>query len=245
VRVVSARDPTAKDPFAASFTMIVLAPVLMAGNIYVLFGRIVFYLVPRRDRTFRLLWAPARWLTLIFVAFDIFALLLQLAGALALTRADPLSSDFKKQVDLGRIIAVIGVIIQLGAFGVFTIIAARFHSVSRRFGGPPEPLADGAQVNKPSLLQSTRSRLQNSWKSELWAVNFSCLFILVRSIYRLIEFIEGRDGYLLNHEWPLYVLDAVPMLAVCIVYNFAPPGRWAQMGFRQTESRRGEDMQMR
>jgi hypothetical protein len=38
----------------------------------------------------------------------------------------------------------------------------------------------------------------------------------------------------------LYVLDAAPMLAVCIVFNIVDPGDFVHMGFRQ-KSRRGRD----
>jgi hypothetical protein len=182
--------------------MIVLPPVLMAGIIYVVFGRIVFLVVPPRDRTFRMLWAPARWLTPIFVAFDILSLLLQLIGALMLTQADPASEDFTDQIDRGRLIAVVGVVIQIVAFGFFTIVAGRFHAISKRFDDRThEPLSDSHQ----SLSSSVRKPgfpVQMNWRHLLLAIIVSCGLILIRSVYRLVEFIEGREGYIMNNEWP-------------------------------------------
>ena len=57
-RTVSASNTTARTIFIVQFCLIILAPVLMAGVIYVLFGRIVFYVVPAPSRTLKLLWVP-------------------------------------------------------------------------------------------------------------------------------------------------------------------------------------------
>ena len=42
------------------------------------------------------------------------------------------------------------------------------------------------------------------------------LLILVRSIFRVIEYIQGNAGYLLRHEIFLYIFDAL-LMAVCMV----------------------------
>jgi hypothetical protein len=42
--------------------LIMLAPVFMAGVIYVVFGRIVFYVIPAESRTMRLLWLPRKFI---------------------------------------------------------------------------------------------------------------------------------------------------------------------------------------
>lgn len=57
-RTVSATDTTARTIFIIQFCLIILAPVLMAGVIYVLFSRIVFHVLPQEHRTFKLIWVP-------------------------------------------------------------------------------------------------------------------------------------------------------------------------------------------
>lgn len=57
-RIASAGDVTIRTVYIIQFCLIILAPVLMAGIIYVVFGRIVFHVVPAEARTFRLLWIP-------------------------------------------------------------------------------------------------------------------------------------------------------------------------------------------
>ncbi|KAG0272639.1 hypothetical protein BGZ96_005245, partial [Linnemannia gamsii] len=34
----------------------------------------------------------------------------------------------------------------------------------------------------------------------------------IRSVYRVIEFAQGHDGYLISHEVFMFILDAVPLI---------------------------------
>jgi hypothetical protein len=50
-------------------------------------------------------------------------------------------------------------------------------------------------------------------------------FIMVRSVFRVIEYVMGTDGYLLRHEWSLYVFDALLMLVTVGVFAWWYPGQ--------------------
>ena len=46
---------------------------------------------------------------------------------------------------------------------------------------------------------------------------------MIRSITRIVEFAQGSDGYIMSHEYFIYVFDAALMLLVIIffaVWNF-------------------------
>lgn len=81
-RIWSVKHAEEKDPFAVSFVLIIMAPVVIAGAIYVLFGRIVFYVTPRELQTFRFLWTSPRWLTVIFVFCDLCKFILSPSSSL-------------------------------------------------------------------------------------------------------------------------------------------------------------------
>ena len=51
--------------------------------------------------------------------------------------------------------------------------------------------------------------------------------IMVRNIVRVIEYAQGNGGYLLGHEFVLYVFDAVLMLAVMAILNIWHPSEIA------------------
>lgn len=58
VRVASAGNTSGRTIYIVQFCLIILSPVFMAGIIYVVFGRIVFHVVPPHARTARFLWVP-------------------------------------------------------------------------------------------------------------------------------------------------------------------------------------------
>jgi hypothetical protein len=42
--------------------------------------------------------------------------------------------------------------------------------------------------------------------------------IIIRSAFRVVEYVLGQDGYPLENEWTLYVFDTVPMSVVMVVF---------------------------
>jgi hypothetical protein len=48
----------------------------------------------------------------------------------------------------------------------------------------------------------------------------AAVIIILRCIFRVIEFAQGHDGYLVSHERYLYIFDTSPMLAVQAVFHF-------------------------
>lgn len=48
--------------------------------------------------------------------------------------------------------------------------------------------------------------------------------IFGRSVFRVVEYMQGHDGYSLTHEWTLYTFDAVPMFVVTIIFWYWYPG---------------------
>ncbi|EOO04454.1 putative rta1 domain protein [Phaeoacremonium minimum UCRPA7] len=237
-RVKSAGDPTNQSLYVAQFCLVVLAPVLMAGVIYVVFGRIVFLVVPSQHRTTKFLWVPARWITPIFVGFDVVALLLQLIGAVMISGTSPTDKNAKDKLHRGRDIAMVGVTLQIIAFGLFSIIAARFHFTSRQFRKILEQKVQTAEGSKFVTMPGSTKKFNPNWRRMLYVVNISCLLIMVRSVYREIDFAEGKTGTTQKHEWYVYVFDAVPILFVVIIYLICPPGRFVHMGWRQPKEGR-------
>ncbi|KAI1448230.1 RTA1-domain-containing protein [Annulohypoxylon stygium] len=233
VRIVSANDPTSLSPYAVQFCVIILAPVLMAGAIYVVFGRIVFHVVPAEERTTRLLWIPPRWITPIFVTFDVVALLVQLIGAVSVSSTQATDEDAANKLKLGKDIALAGLAIQIGAFGLFTIIAARFHFTSQRFVASLSWRLEEADGGKAVFVRGSSRKINPNWRRLLYALNASCILILIRSVFRVVEFAQGSDGSVMQEEFYMYILDTLPIFLVVTSFCFFFPGSYLPfMGFR-------------
>ncbi|KAL9629903.1 MAG: hypothetical protein Q9164_006669, partial [Protoblastenia rupestris] len=108
-------------------------------------------------------------------------------------------------VKLGSNLVVGGLIIQLLFFGFFVIVAYAFHRKTR---------------NGPTSKSMTTT---NNWYKHLIALYAASILIMIRSTFRLIEYVQGNDGYLLGHEHFLYIFDAALMLGVMITFNIIHP----------------------
>ncbi|KIM95606.1 hypothetical protein OIDMADRAFT_133677 [Oidiodendron maius Zn] len=233
VRSISAQHVDNKKIYVVQFCLIVLAPVLMAAVLYVAFGRIVFHVVPRQARTIALLWVPPRFVTPIFVICDIIALFLQLIGAIIITSVQPGDEDAASKLNKGKAIALIGVAVQMISFGLFSVVAIRFNFTSKRFEAEFQERIRGSLDEKYSTFDGVDRKLKRNWVALLRCVNFASLMILVRSVYRMIDFALGRAGYTETHEWCVYIFDALPIFPVVALFTYWHPAKYLPyLGFR-------------
>lgn len=56
------------------------------------------------------------------------------------------------------------------------------------------------------------------WRQHLYSLYTISGLVLVRSIFRVVEYAMGNDGYPLSNEWTLYVFDSVPMFAAMVIF---------------------------
>ncbi|KAF8867134.1 RTA1 like protein [Acephala macrosclerotiorum] len=234
LRCLSTQNQTNKNLFVSSYSLIVLAPVLMAAACYIVFGRIVFHVVPKENRTVRLLWVPPRFVTPIFVACDIVALFLQLIGAVRITTVNVNTSGGKNNLQTGKTIAQIGVAVQMACFGLFSIIAIRFNFTSKRFAARfEERLATETKGEKYCIIDGEERKLKPNWQAILRVTNITSILILIRSVYRMVDFSLGRTGYTGTHEWVEYVFDALMIFPVVVLFVHWHPSKYLPyLGFR-------------
>lgn len=158
-----------------------------------------------------------RWLTKIFVAGDVLSFLMQALGEhdvdsnvsfAYLTRKIGAGITAKKSVSAvknGQHIITGGLFVQIIFFGFFLVVAIVFN---RRTNKKPTTRSDSLDV---------------PWKKHIRVLYLASALILIRSILRLEEYAEGTTGFVLSHEYFLYIFDAVPMLCVMVLFNLVHP----------------------
>lgn len=178
-------------PYIIQNMFILLPPVLFAATIYMCLGRLIRLLQGEHLSLIR----PSR-LTKVFVSFDILSFFVQGNSAPFSALADK-NPIFPK---LGQALVLIGLTIQLLSFSAFFVVARKFHNSIK------------AQPTQAS------SQVDQSWHKVFRMLYYTSILIIIRSFFRLVEFAMGNDGYLLGNEWPLFVFDTIPMLAVCVLF---------------------------
>lgn len=139
----------------------------------------------------------AKWLTRIFVIGDLLSLSVQGGGA-GLTNPS--------LVKFGEKLIIAGLFIQLVLLGLFFATAVVFDRRLRE-----RPTRESYTTNAP-------------WRQTLYMIYAVSALIFARSIFRVVEYIQGHNGYTLTHEWTLYVFDGVLMLVVSVAFWFWYPG---------------------
>ncbi|CAG7940071.1 unnamed protein product [Penicillium salamii] len=206
-RVFSHFDTEALGPYIVQTMLILVAPPLFAASIYMTLGRIIVKLDAEEMSL-----VPVRFLTKIFVVGDVISFLLQCGGG-GYMAAGTLSA-----MDIGANIVIGGLAIQLLFFGFFVVVSAIFHwRVKKR--------SDYSNLSGASLTTTSRnSKTKMTWESIMWALYIACLLILVRSIFRVVEFVEGNDGFIMRREYLLYIFDACLMMLTGVVLGICHPG---------------------
>lgn len=138
------------------------------------------------------------WLTKVFVMGDVLSFLVQ-GGAAGLMASG-------NNARLGSNIVVVGLVIQLVMLCLFITTSMVFQ----------------IRMARLPTAESFDDRIR--WKRHLYVLYAASLLVLARSIFRVVEYVQGAEGYSLTHEWTLYVFDAVLMLAVMIIWGIWHPG---------------------
>lgn len=85
---------------------------------------------------------------------------------------------------------------------------------------------------------------REGWKPLYFALGFTCICFIVRSIYRTAELSGGYISYLSTHEGYFLGLDSLPLLLGIATYIFFWPGNYLQFDgnpFKKSKTRRIEE----
>ncbi|KAI8712152.1 Rta1 domain-containing protein [Fusarium sp. LHS14.1] len=187
-------------PYVMQSLLLLLGPTLLAASIYMVLARLIMLL---EASSYSLI--NTKILTKVFVLGDVISFLAQSGGGGILANAKT-SSDQEK----GRNIIIVGLLVQIIFFGSFIIILHVFH---RRII---------AQPTQRSLS------LMVPWKRFIMVLYVISAFIMVRSAYRVLEYITGTDGKLQSNEAYLYIFDASLVCLTTVLLLIFHPN---QLGF--------------
>ncbi|KAK9244578.1 RTA1 like protein-domain-containing protein [Lipomyces tetrasporus] len=137
-----------------------------------------------------------KWQSKIFVAGDVLPFLMQAGGGGIMASGSQASQTTGERIIIG------GLGIQLLFFGFFVVTAAVFQ---------------GRLHRHPTL----RSSVSLPWRKHQYTLQ--PVFLFSCGLFRLIEYCQGNDGFILRHEYFLYVFDATLMCGVMVLFLVVYP----------------------
>ncbi|KAL8992787.1 MAG: hypothetical protein Q9169_006836 [Polycauliona sp. 2 TL-2023] len=188
-RAAGHSSPESLGPYITQSLFILVAPALFAASIYMTLGRLIRALHAESLSVIRV-----SWLTKIFVCGDILSFFVQGGGGGIMASAD------QDKVKMGEKIILGGLFLQIIIFAFFVLASVVFH----------------LRFRKRSSHGAYSRDVQ--WQKMLWVLYTVSAIILVRNIFRVVEYLGGNDGPLLRVEWPLYVFDALLMAATMAIW---------------------------
>ena len=158
-------------------------------------------------------------------------------------------------MELGEKIIIGGLFVQLIFFALFVCVAGDFHRRLIKDIPITKRYTPGALLRKGrhNYIDSSKSPITGvlsreavhelPWKRHLYILYAASALILVRSIFRVIEYIQGNAGYLLSHEAYLYIFDATLMFLVMVLFNWVHPSEVTQLTQQRQSGHRSVELQ--
>ncbi|KAJ7759638.1 RTA1 like protein-domain-containing protein [Mycena metata] len=212
-RILSVNNPTSQGIKIATTVLILLAPSLFLALNYMILGRLAGMLGP--DVASRTMFIrPARVAT-IFVWSDVITFLVQAGGGGLLV-----SKNINTAMS-GKRILLAGLLLQLASFGLFICLAIVFGVRLRK--------------NFPQLWQASSGRPNFSflgrdfvgdWKVLYYTLALTCVALMIRSVFRVVEFASGFSSALSTDEVYEYFLDTLPVWIAVTFYCLVWPPRF-------------------
>lgn len=190
-RYISAGSPKELKLYIGQSLFIILPPSLYAATIYMIYGRLVLFVNAAEASIIR-----PTWVTKVFVIGDVIAFFMQAGGGGMMAQAS--------MADMGQKMMLFGLFVQLLFLGFFLSIALIFWK----------------RMSRSTKQYAVPQYGKHTWDQLLKMVVVAAVIIILRCIFRVIEFAQGHDGYLVNHEIFMYIFDAGPMLIVQIMMHF-------------------------
>ncbi|KAF9641482.1 RTA-like protein [Lasiodiplodia theobromae] len=147
----------------------------------------------------RLALVRASWRTKILLLGDILSGATQAIGGVMISRAN----GSKAAMERGEQITAIGLIIQLGFLCLFLVLAIHYNFRIKN--------------------NLTDASWYVDWRTYLGILYFAGGLIVIRTAFRLIEYVQGDEGELRSSEVYLYLFDAALILPAMAIFNFKHP----------------------
>jgi ABC-type multidrug transport system fused ATPase/permease subunit len=129
-------------------------------------------------------------------------------------------ANTESKLKLGDNVIIVRLIVSILSFGFFVVVLVIFH--------------------KKILDNPTSTSLTTSvtWNRYLIVLYTASGLIIVRCVYRVVEYVQGQTGVLQSHEYYAYIFDTAlvfMVMVICAIFHPSQVVRTDKIGSDETE----------
>lgn len=210
-RLWSSHQPRQLNPYLMQITTTILAPSWMTAANFTILGIIIRLLGSHYS------WLSPRLYLIIFLTFDLIALVGQAVGGAQAS----LAAEQGRDPTPGGNIMCYFIIVQMAAISLYTICATEFllrYHLDKPVRSVPFIEKSGRGDEPPTRTMDRGIKLM------LVGMAISTVFILIRSVYRTIELLNGWTGRIITTQLYFNVLDGGAIVIAIWAINIFHPG---------------------
>lgn len=215
LRVASLKKPHQELPFLAQFLILLIAPSLIISSIYLL----LCYLLKLRPRTPKLTLLPRKWLSFALLSSLLISTCLLSLGGVAVATSAPTEPNHIQHFHKYEPIITAGAVLQTLTLLFFTYQVALFHTRENRYYAS----AKGRKLPDGFLVFLKGHGRGSDWHVLLGVLYFAIAVLLVRSIFRVAEFMPVH----LRHRNPFATGYATGPYGTFGSQQYADPNTYA------------------
>jgi len=218
-RLWSSQSPLKIDPFLMQITTTIIAPTFLTAGLYTILGNVIRILGPQYSRL-----SPKLYL-IVFLSADTLALVVQAAGGAKAS----LAFQAGHNPNPGGHIMLGGIFLQL--VGLLVYVASATEFLLRFYFQRPlsfAPIHDSEEAylddekRRPDVIEG-RGVMSRNVSLVVLGLVIATLFVLIRTIYRTIELIDGWTGHIITTEKFFNILDGAPITLAMFILNAIHP----------------------
>lgn len=194
-RIISIHNTFASVPFVVGTVLLLIAPIMMNASIYFLFEKMLKCLNVL-DTSCVALFMRNSVMVKFFIVADVIFFFLQAAGS------EILAKD--TVVDSGRLVVLIGLVIQMVTLLMFLFVQLNFTFRYKKYSKDDFYL-----------------KIDYKWKYLNHFLLSATVLLLLRTAQKFAEFLQSRYFFFYKYEWFLYVFDALPMFLILVLLSFS------------------------
>lgn len=215
-RYWSSNSPNLLDPFLMQIVCTIISPSFMSAANFTILGLIINRLGPQYS------WLSPRWYLIVFIGFDLAALVIQSVGGAQASSAARRGTN----ANTGGQIMLYGIVVQMIALSIYVLLGADFvvrHHLNRPARKVTRP-TDSSSETIDEKNNGAVAPIEKNVRIMLIGLIINATFFFVRTIYRTIELNAGWDGPIITNQLLFNLLDGMQITLCTYTFNIIHPG---------------------